>query len=192
MFYTYGDDLTAKEARENLKKFWYFVNKNKKMIIVGGGLIGLQSVGALEGLVKICANSSPVNICGDIIHIQKMKKLFRELQSLEVCNPALQNLHQILADTEMLDSEKSNFVQLLLFDMDQLPDFGDLKTTMIDCFVKVVTAFYYLRLGEFNLLIQALIDAFKKGKLSSRIFQIILRMLANRGIPIDEILEAVQ
>lgn len=191
MFYEYGDYLSPEEAKENFKKFLQFSIKHKKIILVGAGLIGLDNVGVLKELSIICANSSLVTICGNIIHVQEMKKLFWELQSLEVCRPALKNLHQILADTERLDSDKFNYVQYVLFSMNELPDIGDLKTTMIDCFVKLATALYFFRLGEFNLLIQALIDAFKKGKLSSRLFHIILRMLKTRGIPIDEILEAV-
>lgn len=188
MFFTYGDTLTPVQARGNLKKCWAFLKQNKEIIIVGGGLIGLQSVGALQGLLRVCAESSLVNICGNIMHIQEMKKLFRQLQSLDICQPALQNLHQVLGNTEMLDFEKSNFVQVLLFDIDQLPDLGGIKTTMIDCLVKLIISLYFFRIGEFDLLIQALIDAFNKGKLSSRLFHIILRMLASRGIPIEEII----
>lgn len=193
MLYTYGDELSSKEAKENFKKFCSFLTKNRKIIsLVGSGIFGLHAAGGLKALSIVLANSSPVNICGNIIHIQNLKKLFRELQSLEICEPALKNLHQILADTEIFDSEKSDFVQLLLFDMDNLPDNGDIKITMINCFVKLITALYFFNLDDFDLLIQALIDALKKGKLSSRLFHIILRMLETRGIPIDEILAAIR
>lgn len=192
MWFEYNDNLSEERAKLNFQKFIQFLSKNKKIILVGGGLLGLHSAGALKGLLIILADSSPVNICGNILHSQKIKKLFRELQSLDVCQPALRDLHQMLDNTEILDSEKSNFIRLLLVDMDELPDNADLKTTMIHCFVKLVTALYFFRLGEYNLLIQALIDAFKKGQLSSRLFHIILRMLENRGIPIDEILAAVK
>ena len=191
MYLNYNTSLTPEEARQNLKKCLDFLQNYKTIIFVGGGLIGLQSVGALQGLWIICANSSLVNICGNIIHVQEMKKLIKELQSLEQCRPALQNLHQVLANSEILDSEKINHIEYVLFSMNELPDIGDLKTTMINCFVKLLTTLYFLKIGEFNLVIEALIDAFKKKKLSSRLFHIILRMLQRRGIPIDEILKAV-
>ena len=193
MWYEYGDELSPQEAKKNFKKFCIFLNENKKTIyVVGSGIFGLHAAGGLKALLIVLAKSSPVNICGTIIHIQDMKKLFKELQSLDVCEPALKNLHQILADDKILDSKKSDFIQLLLFDIDGLPDKGDIKSTMINCFVKLITALYFFNLDDYDLLIQALIDALKKGKLSSRLFHIILRMLQNRGIPIDGILEAIR
>lgn len=172
---------------------WIQRNRVVSLLIAGTPFVVLvfRPVGMLEGLAKICAKSSLVNICGEIIHIRDIKLLIQELQSLSHCDIALMDLHQIVEDGDILDVDKSKYVQMILFGIQTMPNL-ELQQNMIICFIELVTKLYFSNLSNFNTLIQALIDAFKKGKLSSRLFQIILRMLANRDIPIDGILEAVE
>lgn len=185
--------LQKLQKRRQELQDWIQRNPVVSLLIAGTPiiLIGLRRVGMVEGLAKICAESSLVNICGKIIHIRDMKFLIQELQSLSHCDIALMDLHQIVEDGDISTHEKSRYVQMILLGIQTMPNL-ELQQNMILCFIELVTKLYFSNLSNFNTLIQALIDAFKKGKLSSRLFQIIVRMLANRGIPIDGILEAVE
>ena len=151
----------------------------------------LRTFLTFEELAQICAESCLVNTCGEIIKKRDLLILLEELEWLPGCQITIHNLHQVLEDSQILDSEKEKQAELFLFVIDKITNL-DLKNSMITCLVLTLSSLYFSNTIGFNILIQALINALKKGKLSSRLFNIILRMLANRGIPIDEILEAVE
>ena len=181
-------------VKEGVKNTRTFVRKNRLVQwgITGITLgLGLRSFFTFEELAQICAESSLVTTCGNAVTKRTLQILLEELQRLPGCEVSIQNLHQVVEDSEILDSEKEKQAELVLLAIEQMTNL-DLKHAMIVCFVLTVSNLYFSNIIGFNILTKALINALKKGKLSSRIFHIILRMLANRGIPIDEILEAVE
>ena len=168
-----------------------YKSRYKYVVSLFGFLRILRIFLPFEELAQICAESCLVNACGNIITKRNLEILLAELQWLPGCEVSINNLHQVVEDSQILDSEKEKQAELVLLVIEKMTNL-DLKNSMIVCFVLTVSSLYFSNIIGFNILIQALINALKKGKLSSRLFNIILRMLAKRGIPIDEILEAVE
>lgn len=157
--------------------------------INGGGILGIAGGGVglfifLKGLprlelIKWLNDASPANLDSN-----KVIALDTVLEGLESCENNLEYLCLVLKESSISIEEKKDVTKKVLAKfIDFKSHNGRLK--FILCIVSILFFMFNTNISNFYLLMQALKEAVRKGKISKAVARLILRRLRRKGIPVD-------
>ena len=175
--------------KKRILKVLNFIKENRTIHYSAGllfTLVACRNMVPFNQLARLLSDSTLVAIAGKHFTKEQVISILRDLKSLPE-SP----LPDLLNDYTGDPSSKMRKIEIHLGTIENIQD-SDLKNSLIICLVTIITDLYSSNSSNFNTLVEALLNALKHRYLSKRLFEIILRMLINRNVPIEEIIEAIK
>ena len=170
----------------NAKKLLIFIKNNKVVVSLGTvALVGSRTFFTFEELARFLADSSLLSIASKQLRKRELLNLLKELQTLPQSEFPI-----LVSDLDLSNMVKVRRIEIFLGCVENISN-SELKNHLIISIVTTLTKLYFSNSNNLNTLVQALLNALKGGFLSRRLFDIIIRMLINRGVPIEKIIEVV-
>ena len=106
------------------------------------------------------------------------------LLNLDSCENSLEYLYLVLNEKSIpLGDKKKLAFKVLTNHIDLKSHNGRLKFVL--CMVSIFLVLYSTKVGSFYLLMEKLLEAVRKGKISKAMARVIIRRLRRKGIPVD-------
>ena len=174
-----------------------FFTANKRLIFYSCGvgvlvIAGASGVGGraifltLEELAHLCSESTLIRIGGKELRKRAISAFLEEFNRLPKCE-----LTNLVENADLSEFTRQKNFEIFLGSIENIGD-RELKNSLIICVVSTITNLYLSNSSNLNTLIEGLLNALKKGYLSQRLFDLIVQMLRNRGVPVSDIIEIIK